>query len=755
MLTTPKKIIFLCLLLLSAVSLFWFTSHIFEKFPWGEQYPQRDPDSVLFARLLEQSILKGEILEVDNFGAYPYEIAHGFPPFYLSFLVHVTGFFYTLFPGCGFDPMYVAGALPVIFTWLTGIILLFSLWRISSDSRLVLFSAFCMLPGFASMMVGTFMKLDYDFLISFYIWSWICLTALHFHQPSDWKKIAGGLVAALFLATWSAAPFFFFFVTVYGFVLWLAKAEEAPGYLEFSYSGMLIGGILNIMFLFAGKHTGPMFSITKYSLFQPLCLIIGGVFFMSLKFFSRSARSRTLGIWLLILASLTISLAFSDLLMQSTGILLQKDPVHKTISELASIVTFDQLATSGKETSTIVSYFSWPIIFLSLFVFLKPVGLDTACGRLLKFWLALMIFLSVYQIRYVRWLTVGGGLYAGMVVTYLWNVLASHFRCQRWKNLRLSLAFFPLLLLFSMQSYSHAIYDLNISSSQVEVYNWISQNTPPVSGYSDDKRPEYSILSYWDEGNLLAYYARRPVAVNNAMWGYKTMADIFSARNEDEAFELCEKKGVRYLLLSTFREFSDESCSFWPSFKTLPERPEYVLQYGQVELLPRKEFEKWFYFWLNDNLALTPRGDFGNGTRFRVVYASKADEKALSPYFLFERVAGARLSFAADPGSEAVISLQLKIAGKDFLYKTRKIADSEGKVAFILPYSTGHHGGRVQTEPFYKLAITENQKMVKAAVTVSNAEILEGRAVADFTRLQVEDVGTPASVPISEPAENP
>jgi len=738
MFTLPKKIIFLCLLLLSAVSLFWFTSHVLEKFPWEGQYPQRDPDSLLFARLFEQSVLREKILETDNYGAYPYEIKHGFAPFYMYFLVQATGLFYTIFPNCGFDPVNVAGILPVIFTWLTGIIVLLSLWFISRNSRIVLFSAFCMLPGYASIMVGTFLKLDYDFLISFYIWSWICLNAIFMHRPSALAKIAAGIIAALFVATWSGAPFFFFFVTIYGFALWLAAARESSDCLEFSCSGMLIGGILNLLFIVSGKNSAQIFSINKYSLFQPLCLVIGGFFLMSLKYFASLKRSRTVGLLAMFAASAAIALIFRGQILQSTGILLQKDPVHKEISELVSIFRPNKLVTSTSEVATLVENLGWPVILLPFFIIFRPTGLSPVSGRLFKFWLVAMTLLTSYQIRYIRWLTVGNGLYAGIVFSHLWDITSAQLRRESWKNLLLALAFFPALLVFSLQSFSNARLDLKLSDLRVEAYNWIAANTPVTSGYFDENRPEYSILSTWGEGNLLSYYTRRPVATNNAMWGYKTMADIFSTANEDDAFALCNKMGVRYIFISTARDFGDEACSFWATFKSLPEKPEYELQYKQIELLPRQVFSKWFYFWLRDNLSLTRLGEFNPGTRFRVIYASKADKATISSYILFERVAGARLNFSADPGSEASISLMIKVAGKEFLYKTSAVADQNGKVTFVLPYSTGHHGGRVQTEPFYKLAFFENQAMVKATVKISNAEVLEGGVAAGLTRLPLE-----------------
>ncbi len=733
-----RKFFLFVIIILSAVSFFWLISHLCESYPWYGQYQQRDPDSVLFTRLLEQSILRGEVVEKDNYGCFPYEIEHGFAPFYLYFLLEFTGLFFTLFPGSQIDPVSVAGALPVIFTWLTSLIIVLTVYKISKDKKLVFFAAFCQLPGVEAAMSGTFMKLDYDFLISFFIWSWISAGALFLESNSAKLKVIAGIIAALFLATWSGAPFFFFFTTLLGFLLWLCKFKEESSYVEFAASGMLIGGAVNLIFGFSYFHEGFLFSLTKYSLFQPLCLVVGGFFLYSLRLLNKFRNPRLTGIVILGIFSGVIFLLFRDQLLQSTGILFQKDPIHATISELISIVDFGKLATSGRFVAKLTEIFSWTVVLLPLFIVIPPMGLSAGNGRQFRYWITLMTALSIYQVRFLRWIGAGGGLVSALIMMNLWEMTFKWLPEKKWKMAKQAFIFLPLMLLFLVQRFPHQISDGNLGDHQIETYNWIARHTPVTSGYIDDKKPEYSILTYWDEGNLLSYYARRPVAVNNAMWGFKTMADIFSSEDEDSAYSLCEEYGVRYILLSTYREFDDKSYGFWPYFKNMPKKPEYKLIYETVPVAEKKEFKNWFYFWLVDHLALTPKGKFPAGSRFRVIFAAKAGDRVLAPYILFERVKGARFEIRVTPETEVVLSLELTIGTQPFAYKIRKTADNNGKLSFVLPYSNSYRSGRVETDSFYKLAYVENGNKVHATLKVDERDVLEGRVLQASALEQVK-----------------
>lgn len=725
------KFYFSLIVILSALSLLWLTAHLFESYPWLGQYPQRDPDSVLFARLLEQSILRGEVIGKDNYGCFPYEVELRFSPFYRHFLFHAANIFFTLFPDSGFDPISVVGFLPIVVTWLTALLVVFTFFRIAQNRNLALLIAFCSLPGLTASSLCFFMKLDYDFLISFFIWSWICASAVFLASPSGTAKIAAGIIAALFLPTWLGSPLFFFFATALGWFLWLGRLPESEAYNEFTSSGMLIGGFVNIVHLLSsgGEHSLTL-SLADYSFFQPLCLVFGGFFLFILNYMRGWKYSHYYNVVALGLFLLVIGVLFKESILQSSGLLMKKDPIHQTIGELTALIDSGNIK-AGLVLPALAAFFNWPAALLPLFLFLSPAGLRSDHGRLFRFWVFLMLVLAVYQVRFLRWIGAGGGILPAMVGYSLWTMIRNSLRGDGQKNLKSAVVFLPFLIVLSHNNFYNIRSDGVLTNPQIQTYNWISRNTPPTSGYSDDKVPEYSILAHWDQGNLLAYYTRRPVVANNAMWGYKTMADIFSTTSEAEAWRLCEEKGVRYIFLNTTKQIEGSLCDFWLAFKDKPEKPEYQLSYVDIQRVSSKEYRNWFYFWLQDNLALTPRGKFGASTGFRMVYAAKSVAEVLSPFFLFERVKGASLQVMTDPGSKLVISLELKAAKMDLAYKDTKIAGPDGKITLTLPYANDYHNGNISIDPFYKLDFQKNGRKLRAKLVVNDQAVVAGQTLGE------------------------
>ncbi|HPE43093.1 MAG TPA: hypothetical protein PKV88_03340, partial [Bacteroidales bacterium] len=237
-------------------------------------------------------------------------------------------------------------------------------------------------------------------------------------------------------------------------------------------------------------------------------------------------------------------------------------------------------------------------------------------------------------------------------------------------------------------------------------------------------------LPYWDEGNFLSFYCKRPVAANNAMWGFKTMADVFSAETEAEASSLCLDYGIRYVYITTSREMNDSSYAFWQHMKKLPRSAAYKLEYGIIDYA--RKFDHWFYFWLRDKWALYSNGNFSAGSNFRLVYASKAKKAIMMPsHLIYEHVKGATLEMEVDPESSAELSLAIKVENKTLLYKKIVSADDKGRVAFHIPYSNSYKGGRITTDPFYKLSSFRNGKKQLMKAVVDESAIVAGKVLGN------------------------
>lgn len=715
------------IIILSALSFVWLTAHLWEIFPLNGQFTQLDPDSVLFSRLLEQSILKGKLVTYDSYGCYPYDIALQFPPFYPWFLYNATVAYYSIFPGSQLDPMLVAGFLPIVVTWLCIFLVLLTINRISRSTALLLFCSFFMLPGGAVAMASGFLKLDYDFLNAFLIWSWILSYLCFDDNRSKIWQLTGSLAACLFVGTWAGSPFFFFFATAYGVVLWLSDSEDADKLLEYTSVTLLIGGMVNLIMISPEKLNGRFFAFLSYSYFQATCVVLGGLVCLMLKEFRARKISRWTGMAGLLFLSLMLLVVFRGQMTESTGFLFQGDPIHKTISELASPLSFKAILQSNANLRELLKWFGWSIVLFPLFAFLPWTWCDRSKSRFLRFWLTLMLVLTFYQIRYIRWLVVGEGLYYGITCYLLWTMIVGQFKNRASGYVRAVAIIVPLMILQSMHNFHWSTSFATIDKPLVELYTWIRRNTPETSGYFDEKKPEYGILSFWDEGNHIAFYARRPAVVNNAMWGYKTMADIFSAKTEDAARQLCQKYGVRYIVMNTFKERGDGSYTFWNTYKNMPEVPEY--SYVTAGIVEDPDYKKTFFFWLLDNLALGTRALFDPAAHFRLVYASDSPDDVRPPWLLYENVAGARVSVQADPSSVVQISIELTIGKSKYLFKKSQNTDENGLADLVVPYSTSHKGGRIQTEPYYKVSFYKDSVFTKAMLQVAEVDVLAGNDV--------------------------
>ncbi len=78
---------------------------------------------------------------------------------------------------------------------------------------------------------------------------------------------------------------------------------------------------------------------------------------------------------------------------------------------------------------------------------------------------------------------------------------------------------------------------------------WLKTHTEQTSYYlQPEKKPEYSILAWWNYGNWIVYEAKRPVVANNFQVGAKDAARFFLSQNESEAMKIIQKRGVKYVV---------------------------------------------------------------------------------------------------------------------------------------------------------------------------------------------------------------
>ena len=721
---------YFCLVIISVIILIWLISPLFYPNVWNGYFQQEDPDSLLFSRQLEQSILKGKVLTSDNYAAFPYETQTGFAPFYMSFLFYFVNTVYYLLPNISIDPIYLASILPIVIPWLTILFLLISIYKLSKDKILTLFCALGLLPGFSSAMTVGFMKLDYDFLISFYIWSWLIFGAFYIKTEKHGFVYAGTIITALFISTWNGTPFFYFFACIYALIHWLINPKANSRFLSYSALSMFMGSIIALIFVPRTKETYDYFfagTVARYSFIQGILVFLGSCFLFVLNKLSTLKKPRSIAIIIFGVFAVIIGLLFHETLLQATGILFQKDPIHYTIGEL--VVGFDFANYFNGSIKDLMMEFTPFLLFLPFCYLIKTKSLSKPEITIFLKWFLIFIILTVfYQIRYIRWLGCGYGLSIGFISYQFWELLKNNSSSKGQNNLfKVAVCLLPILIISISINYSAISSSYKLKKEEVELYSWIKEKTPPTSGYFDDNQPEYSILAYWDQGNKLSFYTKRPVCVSNSMWGYKTMADIFSSsENENNSHNLCSKYGIKYIIINPSAKISKHILDYWPVFKDMPETPEYKLYYGDI---PPRDTHDYFYFWLADHLGLTPLGNFTNTEHFRLVFANQNDGKTISKNIMFERVEGAKIVFNLPPESKVSLSLEFKLGEMPFIFKVNKNSDENGLCQYILPYSNSYNSGNVVTDPFYKVSIEKDGKRTFAKLVITDYDVVEGKTV--------------------------
>ena len=719
---------YFCLVIISTVIFIWLINQLFYPDTWKGYFQQANPDSLLFTRLLEQSLLKGKILTIDNYAAFPYETQTGFAPFYMWFLYSFSNIVFYFFPNLLIDPIYIASLLPIIISWITIIFLLLSIYKLTNNKILTLFCALGSIPGYPSMMVSGFMNLDYDYIISFFIWLWIIFGAFYIKTEKHSYVYSGAIVTALFISTWTGSPFFFFFSCLYGMISWFIHPEKNSPYISYASYSLLIGSIIALIFVPRTEETLKYFltgNVARYSYIQGIFVLLGSFFLIILNKLSSNNKPRTISLLTIGVFGIIILVFFHETLSQATGILFQKDPIHAKIAELSMGFNFNDIFNGALKDS--LYRFTPVIIFIPLLLLIKIKEIDYKEIHYIIHWIIIIFLLAFfYQIRYIRWLGSGYGLLIGFVSYYIWETI-KHNTCKlNSPFIRAAVIIFPILFITITFNYSISSISFKLSKNTVELYSWLKDFTPQTSGYSDDLKPEYGILAYWDEGNSISFYTKRPVIVSNSMWGYKTMADVFSSENEKDSFSLCHKYKIKYIVLNTSKQISNQILDYWPMLKAMPETPEYKLYYGKIT--PKETFD-YLYFWLAEHLGLTPLGDFNTSEHFRIVFANKNDGNSLSQYITFERVEGAKVNYHLSPNSKISLSLEFKLGNIDFLYKADKTVDENGLCRFILPYSNNYNCGNVITDPFYKVSIEKNGQKKFAKLVVTDNDVVEGKTV--------------------------
>jgi hypothetical protein len=701
----------------------------------------------LFLRLYEQSLARGELITIDEYGCYPDFRKLDFPPFHLQLLMKISNFWLWITQGSKLTVGMMIGWLPPVAGWLIAMFMVFFTWKKTTNKNLTFFVAYACVPGSLAAMNSLFLKIDYTFLSQFFIWSWILAGWLFVDTGKYFWKVIGFIVASAFIFTWPGVPLFFLGVTIYGTLLILDNDEASKGFSEYCFFSMVSASLITIAHLFFSKAAAS--EIGSFGYFQPASIMMAAIFIKSVWYLNQlvvqsgynKIRLNLALISCVVFFATIMIVFFAQQLRSGINFFLVSDVLMKSVSELKPGLNLSAVMRDPRILFNSIYDLSLFFFFFPLMFFANPNGIFNKGGRIIRDFSVIFLLIGFGTIRYYAWIGSVISFWCGLALYSVFEYAREHLEKKpnsvKGNGLifRAAIIVLPFMLMHFFLSYPIFFQSRKMSKGYIEAFRWIKENTTQTGGYYDRNRPEYCFYSFWDRGNLINYYAKRPTLVNNAMWGFKKMSAVFTAENENEIYSLCEKYGIKYFYIDDYREFTNEMVRFLRAFKNrsgVPDNsyvffPEYV-DSGDESI---NEYEKSLHFWLSDRFAISETVIFKQpASRLRIVYCSGNQPITELPGILiYELVKGAVITGKALPKSEVNLSLECRFQEKSLNYRKRAQADVNGSFAFVVPYANAYECGNVKVGEKYRISYKVGQIENFAECSISEDDLLKGNVI--------------------------
>jgi len=285
---------------------------------------------------------------------------------------------------------------------------------------------------------------------------------------------------------------------------------------------------------------------------------------------------------------------------------------------------------------------------------------------------------------------------------------------------------FPAIRGYAMSEVSYTTPTMYTLARMYDALLWLRDNTPRTSGLDDPSvRPEYGVMSFWDYGHHLNFYAERPNIANpfsqlgTNREGILNDARFFTEEDEEKAAGLLEDLGVRYLLL--------DNQDMGMHLVYLGKGQGEATSVGYGLMMGTRLYRQ-------NGLAVDmDEKETGALGHFRLVYESKHDSdlkttsgEPISYFKVFEFVESARVYGETEPDTPVSAEINVRTnRGRGFVYLARTMSDKEGRYELSLPYPT--------VENPYETGAAGPYRMRGAGraveVDIQDVDVTEGRSI--------------------------
>jgi dolichyl-phosphooligosaccharide-protein glycotransferase len=601
-------------------------------------------------------------------------------------------------------------------------------------------------------------------------------------------SVFAGIFLGLYILTWTTGLIFSGMMAVFIILQIIINHIKNKSSSFLLISTIIIYGISMIMILpFVSLRNS--FSVVYYSLthiFAPLfVIVISTILVYSLSKMKEEAVD--IHKYFIILM---IFLTTSFLLM-------------KSILEQFYINTFGSLwilfmphngggATIGEAQATsievISSYFEFNFILSVIAIgILIYYYLKYRENKILLFiiWTTFIFYSLLAQNRFFYYFSINIAILSGVTCGFILDHVG------RWKNIKninlWNISSVIILIIFiGFYPFGASMFDKAVATTQYgvrgegffewyESLTWMRNNTPDpgLDYYGIYERPDpgeiykypetaYGVMSWWDYGHIITYWAHRIPNANPFQSGIGSINDpgaapFFVAQTEDEANLVLEKlgtnekPGARYVVSNAymaysiqpiFAEWMGSNIGYFSQIRTsqgnqiLPTKKFYNTMESKLHIFDTNGLKN--YRLIHESV---PNSGYRGGSEelgYKQVYNVLINPNNPIPLEnsgfvkIFEYVRGANIIGKNTPNSE--VTLELKILtnmNRMILYKQVVNSDYEGNYIFTVPYSTtGSIEGETQfdTNPISSYEIYNGDRPVKFVV-VTEDDVLRGKNV--------------------------
>ena len=564
--------------------------------------------------------------------------------------------------------------------------------------------------------------------------------------------VLAGALAGVALGAWAGSLLYVIHVQlVFGILLFVDARRRLPGLVPLGLGFHLAAAIacLPAVLSSAWRESTPWI-VVNLSWFHPLFLLVGAAVFVPLPLLGPGSFVRRHYPWF---AGLGLALLAALLWLVDAA------PARGVLEGLAWVSRVEAFMSEIQESRPLVGAgangLQRAFRYLGYGVLLVPVAWLALChqawrrGRLeLLPWIVALPPLLLQALRQVRFadaltlpLAVGLGAALALLVPRLASASAGHGR-------RLAIALAALVVacaaqlptLRTMQDVrrlgprARAV-NLRHEIGERMMLNWIRRRTPPGGGYG--------VMAAWTHGHGIEWVADRPSVATNfgtytAQEGYFDSARFFLAEEPRAAEELLERRGVRYVYLT-----SSFPASLRQSVPALfPEGPNpFVTNLDELRGF-RPGTPDLTERWLGTMGARLMNGGrvFGREDGalgfLRLVHAAQAIDPeprirefgVPSPMgWVWERVAGARVRARAAPGTPLRVRIDLRYGPAELPqhFEARAVAGADGIASLRVPYGTTapNGDGRVHGRASYTLGVRSGELVVPMGAVLEGGEV--------------------------------